>query len=236
MEMSRIKKYELNDVLNKFNEFYKTSSIFNFEQYGKNYRFIKFHGTSQKDLINKYLNEFFEKVNSDEKTFIKLNMMYENKKINDVQYDFGKFTQIWIYNPPKNIYEIYLKIYELADRGRFCIYYHTDENGTLQKEKSCIVIELLGNHVQSLRKNSYFVDYKKSVEKDIYEIKIKDINHYAYFIKYFDTKESKNLKKNNNITYGHYDKYNNHEPINEFELLDVRIPEDKKYLISKDWY
>ena len=233
--MSRIKKYELNDVLNKFNEFYKTSSIFNFEQYGKNYRFIKFHGTSQKDLINRYLNEFFEKVNLTEKTFIKINMMYENKKINDIGENFGKFTQIWIHNPLENIYEIYLKIYKLADRGRFCIYYHTDEYGTLQKEKSCIVIELLGNHVQTIRKN-YFSEIKKSVEKDIYETKIKDINHYAYFIKYFDSENREKFRKDYNITYGHHDKYHNYNPVNNFELLDIRIPDDKKYLISKDWY
>jgi hypothetical protein len=235
MEMLRIKKYELYDVINKFNEFYKTSSIFNFEQYGKNYRFIKFNGISQKDLINKYLNEFFEKVKPDENTFIKLNMMYENKKIDKVQYYFGNFTQIWIHNPPKDIFEIYLKTYKLADRGRFCIYYHTDENGTLLKEKSCIVIELLGNHIQII-KNNYFLQIKKSIEKNIYETKIKDINHYAYFIKYFDTKESYKLKKSYDITYGNYDKYNNYEPVNEFELLDVRISEEKKYLISRDWY
>ena len=58
----------------------------------------------------------------------------------------------------------------------------------------------------------------------------------AYFIKYFDTKESYKLKKSYDITYGHHDKYNNYEPVNEFELLDVRIPEEKKYLISRDWY
>lgn len=230
--MSRIKKYEIYDIINKFNEFYKTSNIFNFEQYGKNYRFIKFHGSCQQEIIQKYLNEFFEKVKNQENTHIKLNMMYENKKVDNVQYEFGKFTQIWIYNPPKDIIETYLKIYKITDRGRFCFYYHIDEKGSLVKEKTCIVIELLGNHIQTI-KNRFFIDIKKSIERDIYETKIKDINHYAYYITYFD---SEKLKRKSNITYGQHDKYHNHDPVNEFEILNITIPKDKKYLISGYWY
>ena len=87
---------------------------------------------------------------------------------------------------------------------------------------------------KTLLLKNYFLDFKKSVEKDIYETKIKDINHYAYYLKYFDNEEK--LKKTCNITYGYHDKYHNYEPVNELELLDVRIPEDRKNLISRDWY
>ena len=218
-------------MVEKFNKFYKTANVFNFEQYGKNFRIIKFHGTSQKDLIQKYLDEFFDKVSMNEKTYINLNRMYENKKV-DNEYDFGQFTQIWIYNPPKNILEIYSKIYNIADRGRFCLYYHMNEYGSLQTKKSCIVIELSGNHIRNI-KNNYFYDIKKVVQKDIYERKVKDINHYAFFIKNLDTEF---INRPYNVNYGQYDNYNNYEPVNEFELLDVVIPKDKRGLINRDWY
>jgi hypothetical protein len=107
-----------------------------------------------------------------------------------------------------------------------------NEYGSLQTEKSCIVIELSGNHIRNI-KNNYFYDIKKVVQKDIYERKVKDINHYAFFIKNLDTEF---INRPYNVNYGQYDNYNNYEPVNEFELLDVVIPKDKRGLINRDWY
>lgn len=223
--MNSNKKYDINKIIKEYNKFYKNSNIYNFTQFSKSYKFIKINGTSQKLLIEKNLNDFYEKVNSGDKCFIKLNMMYENKK---VDYTFGKFTQIWIYNPPKNIFETYVDLYRITDRGRFCFYYNMED-----MSKSCIVIELSGDHIQTIKKD-FFSGIEKTIDPGIYEREIKDINHYAYYIKYFD--DDLLLKKGLNITYGQNTDYHNYKPVNDLALLDMDIPNDKEYLISRYWY